>query len=215
MWLNQYLEFTHEHESPAMFHLWSGLTVLSGLLGRKVWMDKGFYRLYPNLFTVLVAGSARCRKTTAIEIAVGLTKNVDGVRQLNGKVSAEKFLHIHTIPDNQPQKPTLIKADELATFLTRDGQGEKLIDVLTKSFDCPESFSYDTITHGQKIIREPYVTVLAGTTPETLDKVLPDTAVGGGFASRIMFVYQADTEKSRKDFQSPDEEHIRLKTELN
>ena len=86
---------------------------------------QGFYRLYPNLFTVLVAGSARCRKTTAIEIAIGLTKNVDGVRQLNGKVSAEKFLHIHTIPDNQPQRPTLIKADELATFLTRDGQGEK------------------------------------------------------------------------------------------
>lgn len=214
MWLNKYLEYTNEHESPSMFHLWSGLTVLSGLLGRKVWMDKGFYRLYPNLFTVLVAGSARCRKTTAIEIAVGLTKNVDGVRQLNGKVSAEKFLHIHTIPDNQPQKPTLVKADELATFLTRDGQGEKLIDVLTKLFDCPESFSYDTITHGQKIIREPYVTVLAGTTPETLEKVLPDTAVGGGFASRIMFIYQADTEKPRKDFQSPDEAHIVLQTEL-
>lgn len=214
MWLNRYLEYTHEHESPSMFHLWSGITVLSGLLGRKVWMDKGFYRLYPNLFTVLVAGSARCRKTTAIEIAVGLTKNVDGVRQLNGKVSAEKFLHIHTLPDNQPQKPTLIKADELATFLTRDGQGEKLIDVLTKLFDCPESFSYDTITHGQKIIREPYVTVLAGTTPETLEKVLPDTAVGGGFASRIMFVYQADTEKPRRDFQSPDEAHVFLQTEL-
>jgi hypothetical protein len=214
MWLNQYLEFTNEHESPAMFHLWAGLTVLSGMLGRKVWMDKGFYRLYPNLFTVLVAGSARCRKTTAIEIAVGLTKNVDGVRQLNGKVSAEKFLHIHTIPDNQPQKPTLIKADELATFLTRDGQGEKLIDVLTKLFDCPEIFTYDTITHGQKIIREPYITVLAGTTPETLDKVLPDTAVGGGFASRILFVYQADTEKPRRDFQSPDEAHTALHVEL-
>jgi hypothetical protein len=214
MWLNQYLEYTNEHESPAMFHLWAGLTVVSGLLGRKVWMDKGFYRLYPNLFTVLVAGSARCRKTTAIEIAVGLAKNVEGVRQLNGKVSAEKFLHIHTIAENQPQKPTLIKADELATFLTRDGQGEKLIDVLTKLFDCPEQFTYDTITHGQKIIKEPYVTVLAGTTPETLDKVLPDTAVGGGFSSRIMFVYQADTEKPRKDFQSPDEAHVFMQTEL-
>src|SRR4029450_11451652 len=67
---------------------------------------------------------------------------------------------------------------------------------------------------GQKIIREPYVTVLAGTTPETLEKVLPDTAVGGGFASRIMFVYQADTEKPRRDFQSPDEAHVQLQIEL-
>jgi hypothetical protein len=177
-------------------------------------MDKGFYRLYPNLFTVLVAGSARCRKTTAIEIAVGLVKNVDGIRHLNGKITSEKFLHVQTVADNQPQKPTLIKADELSTFLTRDGQGDKLIDVLTKLFDCPETFTYDTITHGQKIIREPYVTVLAGTTPETLEKVLPDTAVGGGFASRIMFIYQADTEKPRQDFQSPDEAHIALQTEL-
>src|SRR4249919_214085 len=168
MWLSQYLEFTAEHEAPSMFHMWAGLTALSSLLGRKVYMEKGFYKLYPNLFTVLVAGSARCRKTTAIEIATGLTSHVDGVRQINGKISAEKLLHEHFVDNNTAQQPTLITADEPSTFLTRDSQGDKLIDILTKMFDCPEAFTYSTVTHGKKVIREPYIVVLAGTTPETL-----------------------------------------------
>ena len=215
MWLNHYLEFTAEHEAPSMFHMWAGLTTLSSLLGRKVYMEKGFYKLYPNLFTVLVAGSARCRKTTAIEIATGLTSHVDGVRQINGKISAEKLLHEHFVDNNTAQQPTLIKADELSTFLTRDSQGDKLIDILTKMFDCPEAFTYNTVAHGKKVIREPYITVLAGTTPETLDKVLPDAAIGGGFASRILFVYQAETEKPRRDFQQATEEYVKIKTELS
>jgi hypothetical protein len=214
MWLNLYMEYTQEHEAPAMFHLWSGLSVLSSLLGRKVYMEKGYYRLYPNLFTVLVAGSARCRKSTAIEMATKLTEHVDGVRQINGRITAEKFLHEHFVDQNTAQQPTLVKSDELSTLLTRDSQGDKLIDILTKMFDCPAQFTYSTVGHGKKVIREPYVTVLAGTTPEILERVLPDSAVGGGFVSRMMLVYQADTEKPRRDFQQATEEKTRLEVEL-
>jgi len=106
------------------------------------------------------------------------------------------------IPANAEQQTTLVKADELSVFLTRDQQGDKLIDTLTKFFDAPSTFTWDTFKHGKLTMRDIYVVVLAGTTPETLDKVLPDTAFGGGFASRILLIYQSDTEKPRRDFQT-------------
>jgi len=202
------MEFTHQHESPAMFHLWSGLTIISALLGRKSYLEKGYYRLYPNLFTVLVAGSARCRKSTSISIVSGTLRDVTDIRIVDGKTSSEKFVYSHVIPANAEQQTTLVKADELSVFLTRDQQGDKLIDTLTKFFDAPPTFTWDTFKHGKLTMRDIYVVVLAATTPETLDKVLPDTAFGGGFASRVLLIYQADTEKPRRDFQTLTTEDI-------
>jgi len=207
-WLNRFLDYTNRHESPAMFHLWSGLTIISALLGRKSYLEKGYYRLYPNLFTVLVAGSARCRKSTAIGIASGTLRDITDIRIMDGKTSTEKFVHSHIIPANAEQQTTLVQADELAVFLTRDQQGDKLIDTLTKFFDAPASFTWDTFKHGKQTLRDVFVVVLAGTTPESLEKVMPDTIFGGGFASRILLVYQSDTEKPRQDFQQITTEDI-------
>lgn len=191
-WLRSYLSYTGKHEAPELFHFWVGVSVISAALGRKCYFRKGYYKLYPNFFTVLVAGSARCRKTTAIEIGVALLKDTS-VRITTGKSSTERFIIDQVWQKEGPPPASLVKADELSVFLTKDQMGEKLIDVLTKLFDCPDEFPYKTFARGEQIIKEPYLTILAGTQPTSLAKVLPDSAFGGGFTSRIIFVYQEDT----------------------
>lgn len=194
-WLATYLKYTEKHESPELFHFWVGVSLISAALGKKVWLDRGYYRLHPNFFVVLVAGSARCRKTTAIKIGSRLLHDHDGVHILSGKTSTERFIvdQMFEGPENSIPPATFLLADELSVLLTRDPQGDKLIDVLTTLFDCPEHFSYRTLSRGEVVLRDVFITILAGTTDKTLEKVLPDTAFGGGFASRIMFVYQSDT----------------------
>ena len=63
-WLMDYLEFTSGHEAPEDFHLWVGMTVLGMALGRKVWYDDVYYKLYPNciLFLLLLLASAKRRR---------------------------------------------------------------------------------------------------------------------------------------------------------
>lgn len=171
------------------------MTILSATLGRSVWFNRGYYILYPNLFTVLVAGSARCRKSTAINIGTKLLEDLTGrVKIISGKASPERFLH-EFASETTVAPPALIHADELSVFLTRDQQGDKMIDLLTKLFDCPSVMEYRTWRHGIISLRNVFVTILAGATPESLNKSLPDTAFGGGFASRILFIYQKDTIK--------------------
>lgn len=194
-WLKTYLRYTEKQESPELFHFWVGVSIISAVLGRKVWIDRGYYRLYPNFFTVLVAGSARCRKSTAIRIGTKLLDDLDSVKILSGKTTTERFIidNMYEGPEGSLPPSTLVVSSELSVLLTRDPQGEKLIDVLTEMFDSDDRFEYRTISRGPITLRDFFITILAATTDSTLGKVLPDTAFGGGFASRIMFVYQEDT----------------------
>jgi hypothetical protein len=191
------------------------MTILSAVLGRKVYFNRGYYTLYPNFFTVLVAGSARCRKSTAIGIGMGLLRELECSRIIEGKTSMEKFISDLQWPGprDEPAPPIMIAEDELSVFLTRDSQGDKMIDLLTKLFDCPKQFSYKTWAHQTITLRDVYMTILAGTTPEGMAKSMPDTAFGGGFASRILFIFQQDTAR-RNALPELTPEEVRLKETL-
>ena len=92
-WLEKYLEYTEDQESPSIFHLWVGLSLISAVLGRRVWIDRGYYFLFPNLYVVLVAGSARARKSTALGIGVGLLKKAGvDVNIISQKITPEAFI---------------------------------------------------------------------------------------------------------------------------
>lgn len=185
------------------------------MLGRKVFFDRGYYVLYPNFFTVLVAGSARCRKSTAIGIGMSLLKSLDSIRVLSGKTSPERFLGdaLFAGPKDEDVPPILIHADELAVFLTKDSQGDKLIDILTKLFDCPDKFEYKTWNHGIITLRDVFIAIIAGTTPEGAAKCITDYAFGGGWASRLILVHQADTNK-RNALPELSNDEILLREEL-
>src|SRR3990170_8200696 len=75
-WLSSYLEYTDNTEPPASYHLWTGISVISGVLQRKVWMEWGHELIYPNMYVVLIGPSGRCRKGTAMNIGKGLLKTI-------------------------------------------------------------------------------------------------------------------------------------------
>ena len=92
--LNRYLEYTKNHEGPAVFQFWTGLTVLSAVIGRRYGVSKGFYNVYPNLYTLLIAPTGKCRKTTTSRIGVSLLDALD-VRKMSTKFSPEDLIHRH------------------------------------------------------------------------------------------------------------------------
>lgn len=211
-WLRKYLRYTADHEAPELFHFWTGMTIISAALGRKVSMDRGYYVLYPNLFTVLVAGSALCRKTTCMEIGVDILKHVETTRILSGMASAEKLMTEYD-EKSEPKPATLSFEEELSVFLPKDSLGLKMINVLTKLFNCPNEYSYRTLSGSDRIIRNVHLCALMGTQPEKLQDCLPDSAFGGGLASRILFIYQPSTERKNPRPKLTDEQ-ILLKQDL-
>lgn len=61
-WLEAFIELTEGLPTPPLFRLWSGITTLSAVLERKVWLPTMRQILFPNIFTLLVGppGSGKC-----------------------------------------------------------------------------------------------------------------------------------------------------------
>lgn len=91
-WLENYLKYTAQYEAPEAFHKWVGLSVLSAVLRRKVWIEYGDSRIFPNLYVILVAPPGRCRKSHTIEMGIKILKEIHGVTIEANKVTASAFV---------------------------------------------------------------------------------------------------------------------------
>jgi len=198
-WVRSYLELTKEQESPNLFHLYCGFFALSAVLGRKVYVDRGFYRIYPNIYVVLVAGSGMCRKTSAIQIAEGMIRmacpDLEFVAQ---KITPEALfgvLHRRFKVFNRSE--AIISAEELGVFLGAEQKNLDLVQLLTKIYNCPEMLDYETKGRGREVASKAFATMIAGTTPDWMRLSLPSSSTSGGFTSRCLFIYQ-NTPRQRK-----------------
>lgn len=197
-WLNNYLAYTSDQESPEMFHLWTGLSVLAGCLGRNLWIDRGYDLLYPNMFVILVAPSGRCRKGGAIKIGAKFLNWV-GAKMIMEKITPQALSQYMAamieIIDKQPrgESKAFIFAPELAVFLGKEASQNGLLALLTTLWDCPKLYEYRTKTAGTDILANVCLNILGASTPEWLVQGIPADAIGGGFTSRIMFVAQTET----------------------
>lgn len=210
--LDMYLRYTEKQESPAEFHLWVGITMVAAAMGRKCYIERGYYRLYPNLFTILVAGSARCRKSTAIKIGVNLLQGVPTTKVISGKITPEKFIDEIGPPKGGIAIPNvLVHSGELSVFLTKQQYGEPLIHILTDMYDCPDSWSYKTKNRGEVTLNELFLCIIAATTPDGVSRGIPPSALEDGFASRVLFVYKEDTgRRNAMPSLTPEEHNTRL-----
>ncbi len=190
-WLTSYLKYTAKQESPNAFHIWTALAILAATVGSNVYIPRIKYRLYPNLFVILVAGSAKCKKSSAIHIGESILKSIDTPPLIFAqKITTEALIEAMTKASSSGIKSAFVCADELSIFMGSDTTKTSIIPLLTGLYDNPDVWTYQTRSRGKETIEGSTVTILAGTTPVWLKSAVPQNSVGGGFTSRINFVYQ-------------------------
>ena len=187
--LADYLRLHTHTEVPDLFALWCGLSCISAVLQRRVWLDMGTYTIYPNMFVVLVAQSGRCRKSTSIDIATGLLDRLDPrLNVLPNKTTAEAIIGRLK---NKPGEPAVgyLAADELSTFLNRRSYDAGIAELLIPLYDCKNRFEYETKIRGKETLEHVCLSILAGSTVEWIRNAIPPDAIGGGLTSRMIFVF--------------------------
>jgi hypothetical protein len=139
-WLSTYAEYTSEQESPSLFHFWVGTSIIASTLERKVWINRGYYTLYPNLYIVLIGASARVRKTSAINIGFELYREAipKGIL-VSQKTTPEALISIFVsgFKERGVSGGTVV-SDELGVFLGSQAKNVDLMQLLTKWYDCPK-----------------------------------------------------------------------------
>src|SRR3990172_8667103 len=196
-WLSSYLEYTDNTEPPASYHLWTGISVISGVLQRKVWMEGGHELIYPNMYVVLIGPSGRCRKGTAMNIGKGLLKTIKEVTLTSESITREALIRVMKNASStmiDPSNPSITKlhcsvtvlSEELSVFL---GQNDlKFLSNLTDWYDCKDRWAYDTIGRGRDFINGVCFNFCAATAPDWLQSILPQEAIGGGYTSRNIYI---------------------------
>lgn len=205
-WIGSYLEYTWNHEAPLLFHYWNAVAAIGACLCRHVKFEKGYYRVYPNHYIVLVAPTGKCKKSTSAGIAVGLLRDANVIEILNEKGTPEGILDAMNkqtsvkpsvgggLSVNSGNPSLFIFAPELGVFLGKQEYNEGLVQMLTSIADCRDGpFDYLTKSKGKLVLQSPSVHLLGCITPDGLAHSIPKSAFLGGTISRMLFVMQMDT----------------------
>jgi len=204
-WLDAYLEYTENSESPLSYHTWCGLSVIAGALQRRVYLKWGLGQvIYPNIYVVLIGPSGRTRKGVSIGIAKDLLKQVPGVtvtpesssgRQAMILAMKRASVNFQDPTDGKVKYHCAVTAfsEELSVFL---GQGDiAYLSNLTDWYDSKDDWEYETVGRGKDTLHGLCLNLVGGTAPDWIQSMIPHEAVGGGFTSRIIFIVE---EKKRK-----------------
>ena len=199
--LQGFLDYTEETEIPDIFSFWVGVSSVSAALGRDCFLDMGHFSIYPNMYIVLVAGSAVCRKSSAISVAGKLIAKIEPkVHMLSQKMTPEAMIGSLSGLDVKDENMLINEAsgifvvDELSTLIDKNAFQSGMIPLLTKLYDC-EDFDYATKSRGVELIKNPCLSILGGSTLCWIKGSVPTVAVGGGFTSRVVFVYKESNSK--------------------
>jgi hypothetical protein len=197
-WIKAYVSHTRFSESPDAFHFWTGVATVAGALRRRVWIDERHFQWTPNFYIVLVGPPGVAAKSTSIRSGISLLERVPGVylgpqsmtwQALTESLqNAQECVEIPGRPEPEPMSCISIGVSELGTFLKPDDS--ELVDVLVDMWDGQKTiWRRRTKTQGETTIHNPWLNVIACTTPAWLKENFPDVLVGGGLTSRMVFVF--------------------------
>jgi len=174
-------------ESPDNFIFWAGIFTLSSALRRRVFIGKntlGGWTCYPHTYTMFVAPPGM-RKTTTMGFAIELLDSVPTLTKPPTLVTKEALVDgIIQSPDSSLYLPI----EEFSDLIMKGGK--EMYELLTSLFDAKKELSVGTMMRGREGTERPCVNMLAATTPEWIAANMPAAAIGGGFASRVVFVYE-------------------------
>jgi hypothetical protein len=195
-------KYAEDTEIPGIFALWVAISTVGATLGRNVYLDQGFFQVHPNTYIVLIANSACCRKSTSIGMAQHFLSMVNPkVNTFSQKMTPEALIGTLSGIDVDSKQTTIIPsavgiaiADELSTLIDKNSFASGMIALLTSLYDSKD-FEYNTRGRGKEPIKNPCLSILGGSTIHWVKEAIPEVAIGGGFTSRVIFVYKDKMEK--------------------
>ncbi len=208
-------------EAADAFHFAAFLQVFGSTMGRRVHVYHAG-RQFPNFYTCLVGRSGLTRKDTTWSRAEDVLndlhayseddpsppfKTVRGLRSYEGlldELAGER-------------KVRLIQLGELLSLLAKAKQNSlgNIIPALTELYDMKNVVNPPVHQKDVKPAREPFLSILAGTTQEWLQKALTERDIYGGFANRWLYFHGLPKDPMPNPPKVDLDKHNKLVHELN
>ncbi len=217
--LQEYLTYVEDTESPRIFHIWTALSNISACLGRRCYFPFGVGDIYPNQYILLV-GPPAVKKSTAIKIGQRLISETTGVRFAPDDTGGARQGLITAIENKQNDENIPDEEVDLALEQFDFGNLEKIGELkVNNSFEdkhhlyivasefntfigiretpmlnfLGKLWDGEDFTYGLKketsVLKNGLLNLIGGTTPTNIAIAMPPAAIGGGFMSRLILVH--------------------------
>lgn len=197
-WLTSFAEWTLDRcESAESFVFWTGIFCLSTVARRKIFIGKeylGAWSCYPHCYIIFVAPPG-LRKTTTMGFAIELLDQVVSITK------ASTFITQTALVDSlmkSPDASIYMTVEEFGDVILKGGT--EMFEFLTSMFDGKKNIEQKTMARGIEFAKAPCINMLAATTPEWIAANMPESIIGGGFASRVLFQFENKTRKKQLFF---------------
>jgi hypothetical protein len=183
-------------------HFFAGVSAIAGALRRRVWLDMAYFKWHVNHYIVFVAPPGIVSKSTTVSIAMDILRKVPGVNFGPDVVTwpalvtafaacAENF---EINGEWYTQCALTLESSEFGNLV--NPADRDMIDLLVTLWDSKTgNFKKVTKGSGNDTVENPWINMVACTTPAWIAGNFPEYVIGGGFTSRCLFVY---TEKKEK-----------------
>ena len=197
-WLKSFIDFASYGEAPLKTLFWTGVSTVAGALRRRVWIDQKYFQWTPCFYVILVAPPGIISKSTTANIGINLLREIPGIKFGPDVVTWQALVQSLSESTEAVHEPATdlyhsmsaltICSDEFGTFL--DPADRAMVDALTSLWDGKQgTFTKVTKTSGNDSVENPWINIIACTTPGWIAANFPEYMVGGGFTSRCILVY--------------------------
>jgi hypothetical protein len=195
-WLHDFGRWTlPRSEAPETFIMWTGLFTMASALRRHVKIPKtlfGSWEASPNLYILFIAKAGRARKSTTANYSEDLLDALDHITKSPELITKESLLT--TLVKSEDASMSIL-APEFGEFMVKSGP--EMYGFLTNMYDGKKKIAASTLSRNVEFVERPCVNLLGATTPEWVADNMPASVIGGGFASRVIFIF-ADKVRRRQ-----------------
>jgi hypothetical protein len=201
-WLAAYIDYASYTEAPRRMHFWCGVAAVAGALRRRVWIDQAYFKWHTNSYIILVAPPGIVSKSTTANVAMRLLRQVPGVKFGPDVVTWQALVGAFAEAQEafelggvwHPMSAITIESSEFGNLL--NPQDKDMVDLLVNLWDGKQgAFEKRTKMSGNDTVINPWINLIACTTPAWIAGNFPEYMIGGGFTSRCLFVYADEKEK--------------------
>lgn len=195
-WLDELLKQNGESEAPERYFWWSGLAAISAVVRKNVWLERYYYKLYPNIYVALISSHPATKKGIPIGLCKTLLQEVDRTRIISGcnsiqgiikQLGAQKTLGSGGVIGDAH---AIILSDEFHTLLTEDPKALSILTGLYGTHEHEKVWEY-TLKESQIVLKSPCLTMLVASNEMLFSKVITAKEIEGGFIGRIIMVKES------------------------
>lgn len=197
-WLDAFVSYASFGEAPPRMYKWVGVSALAGAVRRKIWINMGYFEWIPNFYVVLVAPPGIVSKSTTASIGMNILREVPGIKfgpdvvtwpaLVQAMAQATEQFVLPSTGEYVPMSAITIESSEFGNLI--DPTNREMVDIFVNLWDGKRgAMTKMTKTQGSDTIVNPFINIIACTTPAWIAGNFPEYMIGGGFTSRAVFVY--------------------------